>query len=153
MAELIETRPGLRSRTELTHAEPWYQAFRILQLGFIAAPTIAGLDKFFHLLVNWDQYLAPAMARLLPISVHSFMLLVGVVEIAAGLLVAIKPRIGGLVVAAWLAGITLNLLIGATYWDIALRDFGLMLGALSMARLAAQHERRLTPSRSATPSV
>jgi hypothetical protein len=138
MAELVEP----RTRTLTTAVgEPAHAAFRILHVGFIVAPTLAGLDKFFHLLVDWDQYLAPAIARLLPFSAHRFMLIVGVVEVAAGLLVAIKPRIGGLVVAAWLAGIVLNLLIGATYWDIALRDFGLMLGALALSLLATRHER------------
>jgi uncharacterized membrane protein YphA (DoxX/SURF4 family) len=111
-------------------------------VGFIVAPTIAGLDKFFHLLVNWDQYLAPQIARLLPMGTHGFMLVVGVIEMAAGLLVALKPRIGAYVVAAWLGGIVINLLIHGSYFDIALRDFGLMLGALALGRLSEVSDRR-----------
>jgi hypothetical protein len=111
------------------------QAFQILYLGFMVAPIVAGLDKFFHLLVNWDQYLAPALAGFLPVSAHAFMLVVGVVEIAAGIIVAAKPSIGGLIVAAWLWGIIVNLLLIPGYFDIVLRDFGLSLGALALARL------------------
>ena len=117
------------------------QAFQILYFGFIVAPIVAGLDKFFHLLVNWDQYLAPTIARLLPIGAHQFMLAVGVVEVVAGLIVALKPSIGGWIVAAWLWGIVINLLLIPGYFDIALRDFGLSLGALALARLALYFER------------
>jgi len=118
-----------------------YQAYQILHIGFIVAPTIAGLDKFFHLLTNWDQYLAPAIARVLPMGAHPFMLAVGAIEIAAGLLVALKPRIGAYVVAVWLAGIILNLLILGRFFDVALRDVGLLLGALALGRLSEIHER------------
>jgi hypothetical protein len=111
------------------------QAFQVLYFGFIVAPTVAGLDKFFHLLVNWDQYLAPAIAGFLPINAHTFMLAVGVIEVVAGIIVAVKPSIGGLIVAAWLWGIIVNLLLIPGYFDIALRDFGLSLGALALARL------------------
>src|ERR671936_911162 len=117
------------------------QACWILYVGFIAAPIIAGADKFFRFLVNWDQYLAPAIAGLLPIAPHTFMLAVGVVEIVAGLLVALKPSIGGVVVAAWLWGIIVNLLLIPGYFDIALRDFGLSLGALALARLSRVFDR------------
>jgi hypothetical protein len=110
----------------------------VLYLGFAALPILAGLDKFFHLLVNWDQYLAPLVTRLLPVSGHSFMLAVGVIEIAAGLLVVFRPRIGAYVVALWLWGIILNLLLIPGYYDIALRDFGLSLGALALARLSQE---------------
>ena len=137
MAEITERESLVGARPHTSAAERSVQAFRLLQVGFIVAPTLAGLDKFFHLLVNWDKYLAPAIARMLPIPGHTFMLVVGGVEIAAGLLVALKPRIGGLVVAAWLAGIVLNLVLGATYWDIALRDVGLMIGAVALSRLAS----------------
>lgn len=116
---------------------PIGQAFRILHMGFIVAPIIAGLDKFFDLLTNWDKYLSPFIANMVP--AHAFMMFVGVVEIAAGLLVAFIPRYGAYVVAAWLAGIVLNLLTTGTYFDVALRDFGLMLGALSLGRLAQAH--------------
>jgi hypothetical protein len=138
MAELVERRPGLRARGADT---PAYQALRILHIGFIVAPTIAGVDKFLEVLTDWDKYLAPSVARLLPISGHSFMLVVGVVEIAAGLLVALRPRIGGYVVALWLGGIIVNLLLHGGYLDIALRDLGLLLGALALARLATAWER------------
>lgn len=112
------------------------QAYRILHVGFTVAPIVAGLDKFTRLLVNWDQYLAPAIAGLSPVGAHGFMLLVGVVEIVAGLVVALRPRFGGYLVAAWLWGIILNLLLLPGYFDVALRDFGLSLGALALARLA-----------------
>ena len=112
------------------------QAFRILQVGFIVAPILFGLDKFFEVLVDWDRYLAPAVTDALPVSGHSLMLAVGVVEIAAGVLVALRPRIGGYVVAVWLWAIIVNLLVAGDYFDIALRDFGLSLGALALARLA-----------------
>ena len=112
------------------------QAFRILHVGFVVAPVLAGLDKFFDLLVDWDRYLAPVATDLLPVSAHTIMLVVGVVEIAAGVLVALRPRIGGYVVAAWLWAIIVNLLVLGDFFDVALRDFGLSLGALALARLA-----------------
>jgi hypothetical protein len=111
------------------------QAFQVLYFGFIVAPIVAGLDKFFHLLVDWDQYLAPMVAGILPVSGHTFMLAVGVIEVVAGIIVAVKPSIGGWIVAAWLWGIIVNLLLIPGYFDIALRDFGLSLGALALARL------------------
>src|SRR5881398_1549119 len=90
--------------------EPAWQAYELLHWGFVAAPVIAGLDKFTHLLTDWDKYLAPGLARALPVTPHVFMLATGVIEIIAGLLVALKPKIGAYVVAAWLAGIIVNLL-------------------------------------------
>lgn len=122
-------------------SSPAYQAFRILQVGFVVAPILAGLDKFFHLLVNWDQYVPSLIARLSPIGAHNLMLVVGVVEIVAGLGVAWKPRIFAYVVAAWLAIIIANLLLIPGYFDVALRDFGLFLGALALARLSHQFAR------------
>ena len=122
-------------------ASPAYQAFRILQIGFVAAPLLAGLDKFFHVLVNWDKYLPSVVARLSPIPGHQLMLVVGVIEIIAGLGVAWKPRIFAWVVAAWLVFIIANLLLIPGYFDIALRDFGLFLGALALARLSQQFAR------------
>jgi hypothetical protein len=112
------------------------QAFRILHVGFVVLPILAGLDKFFEVLVDWDRYLAPVATDVLPVSGHSLMLAVGVIEIAAGVLVALRPRIGGYVVAVWLWAIILNLLVAGDYFDIALRDFGLSLAALALARLA-----------------
>jgi hypothetical protein len=115
---------------------PAWQAYRILHWGFTAAPVIAGLDKFTHLLVDWDKYVASPVAHLLPFSAHTFMMIVGVVEVVAGLLVAVKPKIGAHVVAAWLAGIVVNLLLAGGFLDIALRDFGLALAALALGRLS-----------------
>jgi uncharacterized membrane protein YphA (DoxX/SURF4 family) len=121
-----------------TPKTPSYQAYEILHWGLAAAPIIAGLDKFFHLLVNWDQYLAPWIARLSPIGSHELMMVVGVTEIVAGLIVAIKPRLGAYIVFAWLWGIIINLLTFPGYFDIALRDFGLSLAALALARLSTE---------------
>ena len=118
------------------------QAFRILQFGFTVAPILAGLDKFFHLLVNWDQYLPGVVANVSPISPHTLMLIVGVIEIVAGVGVALKPRIFAYVVAAWLAVIIINLLLIPGYFDVALRDFGLLLGALALGQLSQQFARK-----------
>ena len=112
------------------------QAYQILHLGFTVAPIAFGADKFLGLLVNWDQYLAPWLAGLSPIGGHGLMLVVGLVEILAGIIVWLRPRFGGYLVAAWLGGIILNLLTLPGYFDVALRDFGLALGALALARLA-----------------
>lgn len=121
-------------------AQPTYQAYLILHIGFAVLPIVAGVDKFLHLLVNWDQYLAPLATQILPVSGHAFMLLVGVIEIAAGVLVALRPRVGAYVVTLWLWGIILNLLLIPGFYDIALRDFGLSLGALALARLSRQYQ-------------
>jgi hypothetical protein len=118
--------------------QPAYQAYLILYAGFIALPILAGLDKFFGLLVNWEMYLTPLVTQILPVSAHTFMLAVGVIEIAAGVLVALQPRVGAYVVALWLWGIILNLLLIPGFYDIALRDFGLSLGALALARLSRE---------------
>ena len=125
-------------QTIATTSRPAYQAYQILYIGFIVAPFLAGLDKFTHFLTSWDKYIAPLVAGLLPVSVDTFMIIVGSVEIAAAVLVALRPQIGAYVVAAWLAGIVINLLLIPGYFDIALRDFGLMLGALALARLSKE---------------
>ena len=117
-------------------SNPTYQAYQILHVGFAILPIVAGLDKFFHILVNWDMYLAPFIARLSPISGHNLMMIIGIIEIVAGILVAIKPRIGAYVVAAWLWGIIINLLLLSGYYDVALRDLGLSLGVLALGRLS-----------------
>jgi hypothetical protein len=117
-------------------SSPSTQAYQLLHLAYTVAPIVAGVDKFFHWLVNWDQYLSPAVTRITGIPTHTFMLMVGGIEVIAGVLVAISPRIGGLVVGLWLCGIVLNLLIMQAFLDIALRDFGLALGAFALARLA-----------------
>jgi hypothetical protein len=118
------------------------QAFLLLRGVFTVAPVLFGLDKFFGLLTDWERYLAPQIDDLLPGSAHQVMLVVGVVEILAGVLVAVLPRIGGYVVAAWLAGIIVNLLLIGDFYDVALRDFGLLLGALALARLSTVFDRR-----------
>ena len=114
------------------------QSFWLLRIGFTAAPILFGLDKFFNWTVHWPDYLAGWINNIVPGSGQDFMYVVGAIEIAAGLLVAVAPRVGGPVVAAWLAGIVVNLLTvnPPEYYDVALRDFGLMLGALTLARLA-----------------
>jgi hypothetical protein len=126
------------AQTVLVTSRPAHQAFQILYLGFIVAPFLAGADKFTHFLTNWDQYLAPVVAGVLPVTGHTFMLLVGIVEMSAAVLVAARPRIGAYVVAAWLFGIIANLLLIPGYFDVALRDFGLALGALALARLSEE---------------
>ena len=125
------------SIASLGRRDPRYQAYAMLRLAFTVAPIAFGLDKFFNVMVDWPNYLAPWIDDILPGSAQDFMYVVGVVEIAAGVLVAIAPRYGAYVVAAWLGGIILNLLTHSGYYDVALRDFGLMIGALSLARLAA----------------
>src|SRR5512132_3534519 len=120
---------------------PSRQAFWILRLGFFAAPVIAGADKFFHILTAWDKYLSPFASNLVGGRGHEFMLAVGVIEIIAGIGVLVKPRIFAYVVAAWLLGIIVNLLMIPGYFDVALRDFGLALGALALARLSAEYDR------------
>ena len=116
--------------------EPTYQAFALLRTAFTLAPIVFGLDKFFNVLTDWQRYLAPTLNDIVPGSAHQAMLMVGVVEVAAGLLVALRPHIGGYVVAAWLAGIIGNLLLIPGFYNVALRDFGLFVAALALARLA-----------------
>jgi len=114
-----------------------HQAFLLLRTVFTVAPIVFGLDKFFNLLTDWEAYLAPWINDLVPGSAHTAMLLVGVVEIVAGVVVAVRPRFGGYLVAAWLTGIIVDLVSQGRYYDIALRDFGLLVAALALARLAA----------------
>lgn len=124
-------------------SSPGYQAYQILHIAFVAAPLLAGLDKFADLLTNWDKYLTPQVGdvlRAVHIGSHQFMLGVGVIEIVAALIVAARPKIGAYVVAAWLLGIIVNLLILGSYFDVALRDFGLFLGAVALGRMSMVHE-------------
>jgi uncharacterized membrane protein YphA (DoxX/SURF4 family) len=121
-------------------ADPAYQAFWLLRIAFTVAPILFGADKFANVMVNWEKYLASWIRDLSPFTASGTMHVVGVIEIIAGLLVAVKPRYGAYVVAAWLAGIVVNLLTYSGYYDIALRDFGLMLGALTLARLASKYD-------------
>jgi len=115
---------------------PSYQAYQTLHLCFTVAPILAGIDKFFHLLCNWDQYLAPWISSISPIGGHSLMLLAGAIEVAAGMLVAFRPRLGAPVVGALLCLIIFNLLTIGSYFFVALRDLGLALGAFALWRLA-----------------
>src|SRR3954451_10392934 len=122
--------------------DPAYQAFLLLRIGFTVAPILFGLDKFFGVLVDWNRYLAPEISDLLPGSPTQIMYVVGAIEIVAGLVVALRPRFGGYLVAAWLGGIITNLLVLGDFYDVALRDFGLLIGALALARLATAFEQR-----------
>lgn len=143
MAQVLSTSEGITSiRNEnVDTVKPGYQAYQILRTGFTVAPIVAGLDKFFHLLVNWDQYLPAFVNNLTGGHGHELMLAVGVIEIVAGLGVAFKPRIFAYVVAAWLLLIVVNLLMIPGFFDVALRDFGLALGALALARLSQEYDR------------
>jgi hypothetical protein len=116
------------------------QAYEILHAGYIIAPLTAGIDKFVNGLVNWDQYLEPEIAARFGMTPRSFMRLVGAIEITAGLGVAVKPKIFGYVVSGWLLGIVGNLGLRRRYYDIALRDIGLALGAFALGRLSQVHE-------------
>ncbi|MFL6117654.1 MAG: hypothetical protein ACJ786_40830 [Catenulispora sp.] len=117
-------------------ATPAQQAFLLLRTVFTVAPILFGLDKFTNLMTDWPGYLAPWIDKLIPGTAQQFMYVVGAVEIVAGILVAVRPRIGAAVVALWLAGIITNLLILGNYYDVALRDFGLLVAALALNRLA-----------------
>jgi hypothetical protein len=117
-----------------------FQAFWLLRVGFTVAPIAFGADKFANVMVNWEQYLAPWIRHLSPLSALHTMHVVGVIEIVAGIVVAVKPRYGAYLVAAWLGGIVVNLLSYSGYYDVALRDFGLMLAALTLARLASRYD-------------
>lgn len=133
--------PNLSTETETVATSPARQAYQLLHLGFTVAPILAGLDKFFNLLVNWEQYLPPFVNRLTGGHSHELMLAVGVIEIVAGLGVWFKPKIFAYVVSAWLLLIVVNLLMIPGYFDVALRDFGLSLGALALARLSHKFDR------------
>jgi hypothetical protein len=124
------------SREAVDLRDPSTQAFWLLRAAFVVAPIVFGLDKFFNLLTDWPGYLAPFVDDIVPGTAQQAMYAVGVVEIAAGVLVALAPRFGGYVVALWLAGIIFNLLLIPGFYDVALRDFGLLLAALALARLA-----------------
>jgi hypothetical protein len=129
--------------TEVRRGNPAYEVYVLLRAGFVIAPVLFGLDKFFNWTVDWPQYLAPWLNDIIPGSAQDFMYAVGVIEIAAGLAVLIAPRVGGFLVAAWLGGIVVNLLTNNApeYYDIALRDFGLLLAAVALTRLAFVFER------------
>jgi len=125
-----------RERSRADWSDPRYQAYLLLRLGFTVAPIAFGIDKFWNGMVDWPKYLAPWIDGIMPGSAQDFMYLVGVVEIVAGLVVLAKPRYGAYLVAAWLAGIVTNLFSYPGWYDVAVRDFGLMLAALTLGRLA-----------------
>lgn len=120
--------------------DPTHQAFTLLRIGFAVLPIVFGIDKFTNVLTDWSTYLAPVVDDVAPIDPGQTMLVVGVVEILAGVMVAVAPRLGGYVVAAWLAAIIVNLLTLPGYFDVAGRDLGLLVGALALARLARGRE-------------
>jgi hypothetical protein len=127
--------------TPLLQREAGYHAFLMLRLAFAVAPVLFGVDKFFNVMTDWPKYLAGWVNDLMPGSGQDFMYFVGGVEILAGLLVALRPKLGAPIVVAWLAGIILNLVSGPGFYDVALRDFGLMLGALTLTRLALAYDK------------
>ncbi|GGP97244.1 hypothetical protein [Streptomyces roseolilacinus] len=133
------TTPTSAVRGRAVLADPGYQAFLVLRTGFVVAPVLFGLDKFANLLADWPVYLAPWIDDLVPGSAQAALYAVGVIEIIAGIAVALAPRFGGWLVAGWLAGIIVDLLTVPGYYDIALRDFGLLLGAVALARLARRY--------------
>ena len=141
MATITAGRAPVLGLTERRLDNPGFQAFALLRIGFTVAPIVFGLDKFFDWLVDWRIYLAPELNDIIPGDAHQAMLVVGVIEIVAGLVVAVRPKVGGYLVAAWLAGIITSLLLQAHYYDVALRDFGLLLAALTLARLATAFDR------------
>jgi hypothetical protein len=138
-------RPIPVPKPNVLRSDPAAQAFMLLRIAFTVAPILFGLDKFAEVMISdWPKYLAPAFNDIIPGSAQDAMHIVGVVEIVAGLVVAITPRFGGYLVAAWLGGIIVSLLIVGGYADIALRDFGLLLSALTLARLTTAYSGRET---------
>ena len=138
-----DTQKDTPARTRL-HRDATYQAYAVLRGAFTIAPIVFGLDKFTNLLVQWDQYLAPVLSDPLPVSPHQVMYAVGVVEVLAGVVVFLHPRLGGVVVAAWLGGIIVNLMLIPGFYDVALRDFVLLLAAVALQRLATRYDARAT---------
>lgn len=138
----MTTSNGQAKQEEVCCKGPSYQAYQILHFAFTVAPILAGLDKFFNFLTNWSQYLAPSFNVLG--NVQTTMLVVGVIEIIAGIGVWVKPKFFAYVVALWLLGIIVNLLMLHNFYDIALRDFGLLLGALALARLSQKFDCKIS---------
>ena len=144
MEHIVDNPPRIsRTKDQISRdvSGPAYQAYQILHVGFVVAPIVAGLDKFFNLLVNWEQYLPSFVNRMVGGHGHELMLVAGVIEIIAGFGVLFRPKVFAYVVSAWLLMIVVNLLMIPGYYDIALRDFGLALGALALARLSYQFDR------------
>ena len=136
MTITLTSRQSTHSSAPSRGTDPAHQAFWLLRIGFTIAPILFGVDKFAHVLVNWDLYLAPRISDHLPGTPHQAMYVVGAIEIVAGLVVALRPRFGGYLVAAWLTGIVVNLLLIPGFYDLARRDFGLLIAAVALARLA-----------------
>ncbi|MGC7150651.1 hypothetical protein [Paenarthrobacter ureafaciens] len=131
-AHAVSTTTVLEDRTSR-------QAFVLLRTIFTVAPILFGFDKFTNLLTDWTAYLAPAATTVIPVPAQTFMYGVGIIEVIAGIIVALRPRIGSVIVALWLLGIIVNLLVLGSFFDVALRDFGLLVGALALNRLASRH--------------
>jgi hypothetical protein len=129
-------RDGADNTTPLFKREAGWQVFMMLRTVFIVAPLLFGIDKFFNLMVKWPVYLAPIVTDVIPVTAQQFMYIVGVIEIVAAVCVFLFPRFGSVLVAAWLAGIILTLLILGSGYDVALRDFGLLVAALALFRLS-----------------
>jgi uncharacterized membrane protein YphA (DoxX/SURF4 family) len=130
------TTPG---RIQEARSDPGYRAFMVLRTAFTVAPILFGLDKFTNLMTYWPHYLAPWIVTISPLSAQHAMYVVGVIEIVAGVAVALVPRFGAWLVAAWLLGIIVNLLSYSGFYDVALRDFGLLLAAVALAQLSARY--------------
>lgn len=143
-APLSTPAPASGSLLVRARQDPAFAAFWVLRLGFIALPLLMGLDKFANLLTDWPGYLAPWVVAVLPISAQAAMYVIGVVEIVAAIGIALRPRLAAWVVAAWLAGIILNLLTYPGFFDVALRDVGLLVAAVSLGLLASRYDRPRT---------
>ncbi|NUT69993.1 hypothetical protein [Pseudarthrobacter sp. C4D7] len=133
----MKSASAMRAHHAPATVSPARQAFLLLRTVFTVAPILFGLDKFTNILTHWTMYLAPQATAIVPLPAQTFMYIVGVVEIIAGVAVAVRPKYGSLIVAAWLAGIIINLLLLGSFYDVALRDFGLLVGALALNRLSA----------------
>ncbi|MFE4227682.1 hypothetical protein ACFRJ8_07345 [Arthrobacter sp. NPDC056886] len=132
----MKVSPSLATPAQQLAADPHRQAFLLLRTVFTVAPILFGLDKFTNLLTDWTMYLAPVATSVIPLPAQTIMYIVGVVEIIAGVTVALRPRFGSALVAAWLLGIIINLIVLGGFYDVALRDFGLLVGALALNRLS-----------------
>jgi uncharacterized membrane protein len=144
----MKVSPALATPAQQLAADPHRQAFLLLRTVFTVAPILFGLDKFTNLLTDWTMYLAPVATSVVPLPAQTIMYIVGVVEIIAGVTVALRPRFGSALVAAWLLGIIINLIVLGGFYDVALRDFGLLVGALALNRLSP---RKAAPA--VTPSA
>ena len=131
-------RPAVAGQVAVASSTAVRQAYQLLHIAFFLVPVIAGMDKFFHVLTNWEMYLAPRLTQLAPFSAQQLLWIIGAVEILAGVIVALSPRIGAWIVCFWLWAIIVDLVMVGGFYDIVLRDFGLSLGALALAQLSAR---------------